>query len=149
MILNLGYHHVQICSGSGANLPWAKMDDYEDRRYIMGRVQMKDYITSGLILSGCSDDIIFVEGDLNDHFTPGKLLSADSQCECLYIAFSDGSLLNFCYDDDGIWRFTIQYQGLLLKEKITGSIETATNDVVIFHPGIKWCILGPVISKTN
>ncbi len=113
----------------------------------MGRVQMKEYVPSGLILSGCSDDIIYVEGDLNDEFTPGKLLPVDSPCECLYIAFSDGSLLSFCYDEDGIWRFKIRLQGSLLKEKITGSIENATNDVVVFNSGIKWCILGPVISQ--
>ena len=115
----------------------------------MGRAQMKDFIQSGLILSGCSDDIIYVKGDLNDEFTPWKLLPNDSQCECLHIALSDGSLLRFCYDEDGIWRFKIQYRGLLLKEKIHGSIEHATNDVVVFNSGIKWCILGPVISKPN
>ena len=115
----------------------------------MGRVQMNEYTAEGLIVSGYSDDIIFVEGDLNEEFTPGKLISGKAHCECLYMAFSDGTLMNFCYDEDGIWRFTIQYQGILLKVKIPGSIEAATNDVIIFNPGMKWCILGPVIAKAK
>jgi hypothetical protein len=115
----------------------------------MTRPKVKDYIKSGLIVSGHSDDIIFVDGDLNAEFYPGKLILEDSKCECLHIAFSDGTLLKFCYDEDGIWRFTVQFRGTLFAEKIEGRIEINTNDVVVFHSGIKWCILGSMGSKID
>ena len=113
----------------------------------MNKPRVKDYIQSDLIVSGYSDDTVYVEGDLNAEFYPEKLIFEDSECECLYIAFSDGTLLIFCFDEDGIWRFMVQFQGVLFAEKIPGGIETETNDIIIFHPGIKWCILGPMISK--
>jgi hypothetical protein len=113
----------------------------------MNRPRVKDYINSGLIVSGHSDDIIFVEGDLNDEFFPGKLMLEDSKCECLHMAFSDGTLLKFCYDEDGIWRFTVQFQGILFVERIEGRIDINTNDIVVFNPGIKWCILGSMGAK--
>ena len=116
----------------------------------MNRPKVKDYIKSGLIVSGHSDDIIFVDGDLNAEFYPGELiLVEDSKCECLHIAFSDGTLLRFCYDEDGIWRFTVQFRGTLFAEKIEGRIEISTNDIVVFHSGIKWCILGSMGSKID
>ena len=114
---------------------------------VMNRPKVKDYIKSGLIVSGHSDDIIYVEGDLNAEFYPEKLILEDSKCECLHIAFSDGTLLRFCYDEDGIWRFTVQFRGTLFAEKIEGGIELNINDIVVFNPGIKWCILGSMGSK--
>jgi hypothetical protein len=131
------------------NPPINSAESSRRRRYVMGRVQMKDYIQSGLILSGYSDDIVYVEGDLNAEFYPGNLITEDSKCECLYIAFSDGTLIGFCYEEDGIWRFSVEYQGVLYAEKIVGSIETDTNDIITFKPGIKWCLLGSTLSRTS
>ena len=112
----------------------------------MNRPRVKDYTNSGLIVSGYADDIVFVDGDLNAEFYPERLVPDDAKCECLFIAFSDGTLLRFCYDEDGIWRFKAEYQGRLLREKIVGGIETGTNDIVIFSPGMKWCVLGPMVA---
>jgi hypothetical protein len=115
----------------------------------MNKRKMKDFIQSGLILSGYSDDTVFIEGDLNAEFYPGNLISEEAKCECVYIAFSDGTLIHFCYEEDGIWRFSALCQGTLFVERIIGNIEASTNDVVIFKPGIKWCLLGPMISRAS
>jgi hypothetical protein len=113
----------------------------------MVKPKLKDYPNSGLIVSGHADDMIFVEGDLDAEFYPEKLILEDAECECLYMAFSDGTLLKFCYDEDGIWRFMVQFQGSLFTEKLVGSLESEFNDVVVFQPGVKWCILSSMIAK--
>ena len=113
----------------------------------MNRPKVKEYLKSGLIVSGDSDDIVFVAGELNDRFYAGKLILEDSECECLYMAFSDGTLLKFCYDEDGIWRFRTVFQGTLFAEKFEGSIETSSNDIVAFYKGIKWSVLSPMVSQ--
>ncbi|HBE80818.1 MAG TPA: hypothetical protein DDW65_23980 [Firmicutes bacterium] len=115
----------------------------------MVKPKLKDYRDSGLIVSGHSDDLIFVEGDLSAEFYPEKLIQADAKCECLYMAFSDGTLLRFCFDEDGLWRFVVQFQGSLFGEKLVGSLESQLNDVVVFQPGVKWCLLGPTVAKKN
>jgi hypothetical protein len=122
---------------------------FKNRRHGMVKPKLKDYREAGLIVSGHSDDMIFVEGDLSAEFFPEKLIQEDAKCECLYMAFSDGTLLRFCFDEDGIWRFAVQFQGSLFAEKLVGSLESQLNDVVVFQPGVKWCLLGPTVAKKN
>lgn len=47
---------------------------------------------------GASDDLIEVEGDINEEFT----LSNDETGDLL--AFSNGVMLRVMYTDDGLWR---------------------------------------------
>jgi hypothetical protein len=56
--------------------------------------------------------------------TKAKKSQLPGAYEGLYMAFSDGTLLKFCYDEDGIWRFMVQFQGSLFTEKLVGSLES-------------------------
>ena len=115
----------------------------------MNRPKIKEYLKSGLVVSGDSDDMVFVAGELSEKFFPGKLIQDDAECECLYMGLSDGTLLKFRYDEDGIWRFRTAFQGALFAEKLEGSIETGANDIIAFHHGIQWCILGSTVSEND
>jgi len=48
---------------------------------------------------GASDDLIEVEGDVNEEFSVGYLQYPG------YIGCSDGTLLEVDYDTRGVWRF--------------------------------------------
>ena len=56
------------------------------------------------------------------------------------MAFSDGTLLNVKYDENGIWRFTVIGKGNLYASKEEGCVNDDTNDVVTFNKGLKWCV---------
>lgn len=51
-----------------------------------------------ITITGASDDLIEVEGDITEEFNP----SDDSSL----MACSDGTILRVRYDHDGIWRIT-------------------------------------------
>lgn len=96
-----------------------------------------------LKVSGASDDLIELEGDISDEFN--RYDSEDGD----YLAFSDGTCLKVIYDDDGLWRLTVIAQGTLFKEKIEGNVIEDKNDVVIFEDGVKWCVCGPDLAKSG
>lgn len=55
---------------------------------------------SVVYVSGVGDDLIEIEGDLEVEF----YVKFDQRRANIFLAFSDGSLLNIFYDDQGIWR---------------------------------------------
>lgn len=60
-----------------------------------------------LTVYGASDDLIVVEGDINEEFYLGLSNGAD------LLAFSDGTLLRIVFTNvgDGVWRITPVAQG--------------------------------------
>jgi len=52
---------------------------------------------TSVTIYGASDDLIEVEGDLNEEFNP----SGDG---ISYLAFTDGTVLSILYGEEGIWR---------------------------------------------
>lgn len=91
---------------------------------------------------GASDDLIELEGDIEDEF--GHYPHDD---EPVYLAFSDGTVLKAIYDNDGIWRLNLVCKGNLYQSKEDGSVIDDTNDIVIFDTGIKWVVLGTKFVK--
>lgn len=87
----------------------------------------------GTIVTGASDDLIELRGDLYEEFN-------SYDCHNGVIAFSDGTLLNVRYDEDGIWRFNLIYKGNLFIRIEQGSVEEDINDIVYFDEGLKWCV---------
>ncbi len=71
-------------------------------------------VSSGTMVTGASDDLIEIAGELEEEFN-----SID--CSDGVMAFSDGTLLDVEYDEDGIWRFRLRFKGTL------------------YDPGLKWC----------
>ena len=51
------------------------------------------------------------------------------------ITCSDGTFLNVNYDENGIWRFKVDFKGSLFERK-----EEDTNDKVFFKEGLKWIV---------
>ena len=85
------------------------------------------------IVTGASDDIIQVNGEIIEEFN-------SYDCKDGNLAFSDGTLLDVEYDDDGIWRFKLIYKGILFIKKIEGSVGEDTNDEIYFDEGLKWVL---------
>lgn len=88
--------------------------------------------SSGTLVTGASDDLIEIRGELTEEFNA-------YDCADGTFAFSDGTLLEVEYDDNGIWRFKPIFKGSLFDKKVDGSIEDDTNDEVYFKDGLKWC----------
>lgn len=87
-------------------------------------------------LTGCSDDLIELNGDLYDEF------GASYSDPRGVIGFSDGTLIKYEYDDDGIWRFKPVIKGPLFDHIEQGDVEKDTFDVVHFKDGLKWAVMG-------
>lgn len=86
-------------------------------------------------VTGHSDDIIQLNGDLYDELYPGYEEQKGA------IGFSDGTLLKYEYDEDGIWRFKPVVKGSLFDHIEPGDAAEDTFDNVHFHDGLKWAIL--------
>lgn len=56
-----------------------------------------------VIITGYSDDIISLEGDIDDEIPYND--------EPVYLSFSDGTVLQVDYDARGIWRIHLVKQG--------------------------------------
>ncbi|MDU6856077.1 MAG: hypothetical protein E6370_17340 [Clostridiales bacterium] len=95
---------------------------------------MKMYKTfEGTMITGASDDLIEIEGELVEEFDCFN-------CKNGTLACSDGTLLTVDYDKDGLWRFGIRFKGSLFDKKEEGSVDEDTNDKVFFKPGMKWIV---------
>lgn len=88
--------------------------------------------TKGTIVTGASDDLIELRGELYEEFS-------SYDCNNGVIAFSDGTILNVRYDD-GIWRFNLISKGTLYIKTEQGIVDEDTNDTVYFDEGLKWCV---------
>lgn len=87
-------------------------------------------------ISGWRDDLITVEGMQVE----GRVSLA--VLETGHIACSDGTLLDARYGEDGIWRFTVVYQGPSFIKKETISFMGMTSDVIYLQDNLKWIIYG-------
>lgn len=88
---------------------------------------------NGTTVTGASDDLIEIEGELYEEFNCFS-------CKNGVMAFSDGTLLNVEYDEDGIWRFKVRVKGSLYESKEEGNVDEDINDKVHFNSGLKWCV---------
>lgn len=90
-----------------------------------------------LEVTGGSDDLIEIDGDIREEFNVSYKHEDDG-----YLAFSDGTLLKVKYDENGIWRFKVISKGPLYDQKVEGIADEDTFDVVLFKEGIKWVLYG-------
>lgn len=97
-------------------------------------------IKNGTMITGASDDLIELRGDLYEEFN-------SYDCKNGTMALSDGTLLRVEYDDNGIWRFEPIFKGELFEKIIPGSYEDDTNDEVYFKRGLKWCVFSDEAQK--
>lgn len=94
---------------------------------------MIEITASGTLITGASDDLIEIRGELYEEFS-------SYECQNGGMALSDGTILNVNYDDYGIWRFAPIIKGDLFESIELGSVDEDTNDTVYFKNGLKWCV---------
>ena len=95
-----------------------------------------------ITITGSSDDIVMVEGDIRDEFYP-----ADT--DDFYIAVSDGTLLKGRYDDEGMWRFTQRFVGsaTFAHATATDPDDDYSDQVIMEGDAIRWVALATHFAK--
>lgn len=103
---------------------------------------------TAVIIYGVSDDLIEVEGDLNEEFNP------DSDDQDTWLVFGDGTILAIRYDEFGIWRITRPFagSGSFLKKEAIGDEgkrddgKPAYSDIAEVTGDLKWVIAAEKVS---
>lgn len=85
-----------------------------------------------LTISGHSDDIVMIEGDMNEEF---YIMDQNKW----FLAFSDGTLLSVRYD--GTWHLDVLTEGPSFAERIPCKPLENYSDKIIFNGNIHWCLL--------
>lgn len=85
---------------------------------------------------GVSDDLIEIEGDLNEEIDP---LNED---EGVLLAFGDGTILEVRYDDAGVWRVTQRIAGSATfdKDENPADDEDRYSDRVTLTGDLRWVV---------
>ncbi|MFA7308094.1 MAG: hypothetical protein WC026_15640 [Hyphomicrobium sp.] len=86
------------------------------------------------VIYGASDDLLEIEGLLSEEMNP-------SNDEPNVLGFSDGTLLQIEYDDDGIWRIKMLRAGDCEYFHEQGSVEQDTPDKVTLVGDLQWAVL--------
>lgn len=95
-------------------------------------------------VTGASDDLIEVEGDIREEFNVGY--RDDDQWR--YLAFSDGTLLRVEYDKDGIWRVRRVMKGSATYSLVDGDVESDANDVATLEgDNLRWALMGSDMAR--
>lgn len=94
-------------------------------------------------ISGGSDDIIELAGDISEGFYPPD---ADKGSK---IAFSDGTVIHAHYADDGCWRVHRIATGTAgyAKTEAEGPDTDNYSDTVTLTGDIRWCLFGDEFCK--
>lgn len=85
-------------------------------------------------ITGASDDLIELDGAVREEFSGGGV---DGDI----LAFSDGTLLEVIYDEDGIWRVKRLAGGSCKFEMVqTGDVAADTFDIAKLTGDIAWVV---------
>jgi len=86
---------------------------------------------------GASDDLIELEGQITEEFSHSTY---QDDAQSAILAFSDGTLLEVRYDDDGIWRISKLADGACEYSHKSGSVSEDTPDEAVLRGDLKWCV---------
>lgn len=87
-----------------------------------------------VIVYGASDDLIEVEGDLREEFY--------ASWKGNYLHFSDGTILEISYSDEGCWVISCESKGSAQYEHVPHDNEVTTySDKVTLTGDITWCAI--------
>jgi hypothetical protein len=89
-------------------------------------------------ITGASDDLIELEGQITEEFTGGWYDDAKYAGDIL--AFSDGTLLEVLYDSDGIWRVKRLAEGACDYSHTPGSVAEDRPDVAVLRGDLRWVV---------
>jgi hypothetical protein len=96
-----------------------------------------------LTITGGSDDLIEIGGDLEAEFTANDDFDARENTGG-FVAVNDGTLLKVLYDKSGIWRVTLIARGESDFSKVEGDVESDKFDVVTLtsKERFRWVVQG-------
>lgn len=95
-----------------------------------------------LRIYGASDDLIEIEGDLTEEFSP-----PGNEEDPSYLAFSDGTVLSIAYTG-GFWRINRVAVGGATYTKTEGMDEDDDySDVAVLDGPITWVVFGRQFEK--
>lgn len=98
-----------------------------------------------VILRGHSDDILYIDGALNEELYPSRAACNSNEAdEADVIALSDGTAIRVRYDEDGVWRLTTISAGPGTKvEKTEGNEDIGTDLITLTATQpFRWALLG-------
>ena len=84
-------------------------------------------------ITGASDDLIELKGQITEEFSHNSY-------EVAILAFSDGTLLEVTYDNDGIWRIKQLAAGSCSFSLKPGIVADDTFDEATLTGDLKWCV---------
>lgn len=93
-------------------------------------------------LSGASDDLIEVGGDIREEF---NYLAGDEEVGS-FVAFSDGTVLKIRFDQEGIWRVTPVVRGSA-ELKVDQATEDEYTDEATLDGDVRWAVHGIAFAK--
>ncbi len=97
-----------------------------------------------LTIYGASDDLVEIEGSVNEEFN----LILDKYSDSAILAVSDGTLLRVRYDEDGVWRFTPIVVGSASLDIHIGIDDRRHSDLVtLTGDNLNWVVLGFQLAK--
>ncbi|MEV5211245.1 hypothetical protein AB0K35_27615 [Micromonospora sp. NPDC053740] len=88
-----------------------------------------------VVITGASDDLIEVDGDIREEFT----YKNDNEGDLL--AFSDGTLLHVAFGRFGVWRITPLVQGSA-KLTIVQQADYEGTDTATLDGDVRWVVHG-------
>jgi len=103
-----------------------------------------------LTITGHSDDLIEIEGDIREEFTYREPHDAS---EAPLLAFSDGTVLRIFFNDAGVWRITPVTRGdadLEIVQAPEDDDDNRTDKATLsdYRGGtLKWVVLGSAYAK--
>lgn len=98
-----------------------------------------------LVITGASDDLIEVDGDIREEFTYNNDEDGD------LLAFSDGTVLRIQFSDWGVWRITTVARGsasLAIDQQPEDQEEEGT-DKATLDGDIRWVVHGLRIEQVK
>lgn len=88
-----------------------------------------------IVISGHSDDLIEVDGDLSKEFD----YLPDEENDVHFLSFSDGTLLSIQYTKDGFWRLHVKQEGKSTCTKVEGTdVDENYSDKITLVGNIEW-----------
>lgn len=91
-------------------------------------------------ISGHSDDIISVDGDVNEEFY-------HYGDDPIHLAFSNGHIARVVYDQDGVWRITAVQGQFERFESAPVDDDVIYSDVATIAGDIEWVAYAPKVHR--
>ena len=99
---------------------------------------------------GASDDLIYIEGDIDEELYPREIEGGSGEADARILAFSDGTVLKILYDREGMWRIRRIASGTAEYRNVEAEDPNDRNnysDRATLTGDIKWCVPGDAFKR--